>query len=48
MGDQEIEAKFRTLAQDLLTPAQTNALLDRLWHLEQVEDIGQVIRLVRV
>src|SRR5215510_9396163 len=47
MSDQEIEAKFRTLAQDLLTPAQSNALLDRLWHLEQVEDIGQVIRLVR-
>jgi 2-methylcitrate dehydratase len=47
MSDQEIEAKFRTLAQDLPTPAQSDALLDRLWHLEQVEDIGQVIRLVR-
>ena len=48
MSDQEIEAKFRALAQGLMTPAQTDALLDRLWHLEQVEDIGQVIRLVRV
>jgi 2-methylcitrate dehydratase len=48
MSDQEIEAKFRALAQDLLTPARTAALLDSLWHLEQVEDIGQVIRLVRV
>jgi 2-methylcitrate dehydratase len=48
MSDQEIEAKFRALAQGLLAPAQTDALLDRLWHLEEVEDIGQVIRLVRV
>ena len=48
MSDPEVEAKFRVLAQDLLTPAQTAALLDRLWRLEQVEDIGQVIRLVRI
>ena len=48
MSDQEIEAKFRALAQGLLPPAQTDALLDRLWHLEQVEDIGQVLRLVRI
>jgi 2-methylcitrate dehydratase len=48
MSDQEIEAKFRALAQDVLTPARTAALLESLWHLEQVEDIGQVIRLVRV
>ena len=40
--------RFRTLAQGLLSPVQIDALLDRLWHVEQVEDIGQVIRLVRV
>lgn len=48
MTDQEIEAKFRTLAGDLLTPAQTEALLERLWHLEQVDDIGDVIKMVRI
>jgi hypothetical protein len=48
MSDQEVEAKFRVLARDLLTPAQTDVLLNRLWHLEQVEDIGQVIRLIRI
>lgn len=48
MSDQEIEAKFRALARDLLTPAQTTALLEQLWHLEQVQDIGDVIRLVRI
>ncbi len=48
MTDQEVEAKFRALAHGLLTPAQTDALLQRLWNLEQVEDIGQVIRMVKL
>ncbi|MGH8066857.1 MAG: MmgE/PrpD family protein [Candidatus Entotheonellia bacterium] len=48
MSDQEIEAKFRALAQDLLTEWQIAALLERLWNLEQVADIGEVIRLVRI
>jgi 2-methylcitrate dehydratase len=45
MTDQEIEGKFRALVRDLLTPAQTAALLDRLWHLDQVHDIGEVIKI---
>jgi 2-methylcitrate dehydratase len=48
MSDAEVEEKFRSLAQDLLSPAQTDNLLDRLWHLEEVEDIGEVIRLTRI
>jgi 2-methylcitrate dehydratase len=48
MDDQEIEAKFRSLAQEYLTPQQIEALLDRLWNLEQVADIGEVIRLIRI
>jgi 2-methylcitrate dehydratase len=48
MTDTEVEAKFRGLAADLLTSSQTNTLLDRLWHLEQVEDIGEVLRLTRI
>jgi 2-methylcitrate dehydratase len=47
MTDREIEAKFRGLARDLLAPAQTDALLERLWNLDQVKDIGEVIRMVR-
>ncbi len=47
MSDGEIEAKFRGLARDLLTSQRIDALLDRVWHLEQVEDIGEVIRMVR-
>ena len=48
MTDAEVEDKFRSLAQDLLAPAQLDALLDRLWNLEQVEDIGEVLRLTRI
>ena len=48
LSDSEVEDKFRSLARDLLTPAQTDALLDRLWHLEEVTDIGEVIRLTRI
>jgi 2-methylcitrate dehydratase len=48
MDDEELEAKFRTLAEDWLTSRQIDALLDRLWNLELVADIGEVIRLVRI
>ena len=48
MTDAEVEEKFRSLAQDLLSPDQTDALLDRLWHLEEVEDIGEIIRMTRI
>jgi 2-methylcitrate dehydratase len=48
MSDQEIETKFRALAQDWLTSRQIDTLLDRLWNLEQVADIGEVIRMVQI
>ena len=47
MTDQEIEAKFRGLAREVLAPAQTDALIERLWNLDQVKDIGEVIKMVR-
>jgi hypothetical protein len=36
------------LAQGVLPPVRIDTLLDHLRHLEQVEDIGQVIRRIRV
>jgi 2-methylcitrate dehydratase len=48
MSDQEIEAKFRRLAAEWLTSGQIDVLLDRLWNLEQVPDIGEVIRMVKI
>ena len=48
MTDAEVEQKFRSLAKDLLSPDQTDELLARLWKLEEVEDIGEVLRLTRI
>ncbi|MBM3943740.1 MAG: MmgE/PrpD family protein [SAR202 cluster bacterium] len=48
LTDAEVEEKFRALAKELLTPVQTDALLDRLWHLEQVEDMRQVMGLMKI
>ena len=48
MSDSEVEAKFLSLARDLLTPSQIDALLQKLWNLEQEEDIGEILRLTRI
>ena len=48
MTDEEVETKFRSQAQGLLDGRQMHRLLDRLWNLEQVHDIGEVMELLRV
>ena len=48
MTDAEVEAKFRGLCEDLLTPEQTEELLARLWNLENEDDIGAILRLTRI
>ena len=45
MTEPELEEKFRTLTQLILTPAQTDTLLHCLWDLEEIGNIGQVIEL---
>ena len=47
MSEVELEEKFRSLSSDHLTRGQTESILELLWNLEHVEDIGQVIDLVR-
>ncbi len=48
MTDREVEDKFRELSTDLLGQARTDALLDRLWNLELVDDIGEVMGMITV
>lgn len=48
LTDQEIEQKFHSLAGDLLSPARSKKLFSLLWNLEQVEDIGEIMELLRV
>jgi 2-methylcitrate dehydratase len=48
MTDGELESKFRSLAQGLLADRQMQRLLDRLWNLEEVDNIGEVMELLKV
>lgn len=48
MSDDEIEDKFRGLAANLLSTQQLEHLLDRLWHLEEVTDIGNIIAMANI
>lgn len=48
MSDAQLEAKFRALAGAVLPRARLSRLLDTLWTLEQVADMGAVIRLCRL
>ncbi len=39
MTDGEVEAKFKSLARERLSPRQTNGILEKLWELEKVSDM---------
>jgi len=41
--DEAVENKFRRLAGDLLTPAQIQASLNLMWHLEDLDDAGRIL-----
>ena len=43
LTDAEVEDKFRSLAAGIIPQGRTDALLGRLWQLEDVEHIGEVI-----
>ena len=48
MSDADLEEKFRDLAKDYLTPKQTRTLLDLIWNIERVEDIGQLVQEIQL
>jgi 2-methylcitrate dehydratase len=48
MTDGEVEAKFRQLATMVLPPAQVEKALRRLWQLDEMNDAGEVLSLVKV
>ena len=45
MTDAEIEGKFRPLAAQVLSTAQTGRLLEKLWQIETLPDAGECVRL---
>ena len=48
MTDSELEHKFRSQTRGLLASALTDNILDHLWNLEKVDDIGQVIEMIKL
>ena len=46
--DGELEGKFRSLDCGPLPEAQADSLLDRLWNLEELADVGEPIRLTKI
>lgn len=48
LTDEEIEQKFRSLAEGFLTSKQMNALLQLLWNLEDVDDVGKIMQLLKI
>jgi len=48
MTDKEVEAKFRAMATGLLSTGQANKILNKLWHLEDIKDMGEIIPLLFV
>ena len=48
MTEEDIESKFRTLADNVMTAAARDALLEALWAVDEAAQIGDVLARVRV
>ncbi|MFN0160904.1 MAG: MmgE/PrpD family protein [Burkholderiales bacterium] len=48
LTDAEIEQKFESLNRDILPAWERRALLDCLWRIDSVDDVGSVVDLLRV
>lgn len=48
LTDVELEEKFHSLTGKVLPPSRADALLHRLWHLDEVTDMGEVLRLTKI
>jgi 2-methylcitrate dehydratase len=44
MSDAEVEAKYRKMALQVLAPARVDALAERIWRLEAVPDVGDILQ----
>jgi 2-methylcitrate dehydratase PrpD len=42
MTDGEIEDKFRNNTRDILSSERARVIMDRLWHLEEMEDVAEI------
>jgi len=45
MDDEGIERKFKGLVERSISPSRVDRLLDRLWHLEEMEGVREIVDL---
>jgi 2-methylcitrate dehydratase len=48
MSDKEVEQKFRTLSRGVLAPVRVDEILDQIWNLERVKDLGEFVEMFAV
>ncbi len=48
MTDREVEQKFEALCEPLFPKQQVRAILDALWDLEEMEDVGRIVSMFEV
>ncbi|MBI3810089.1 MAG: MmgE/PrpD family protein, partial [Nitrospirae bacterium] len=48
LSDREIEEKFRRLAAKMLARARAGRVIDMVWRLEVLEDVGTLMPLLKV
>jgi 2-methylcitrate dehydratase len=48
MTDAEVEAKFQRMAAGRLDPARARRILDLCWKFDELDDIGEVLKLFPV
>ena len=44
MTDDEVETKFRKQAESRLSNDAQDAILQRIWNLDQLDDVGEVVQ----
>jgi 2-methylcitrate dehydratase len=45
ISDKEVEGKFRNLSRRIFSTAQQDKILDTLWNIEKVKDVGEIMKL---
>ena len=48
MSDDEMETKFRSLVGGMLPAARVDALVEQLWSLESLPEVGTLVQMTRL
>jgi hypothetical protein len=48
MSDKEVEQKFRNLSRGVLDPPRVDEILDQIWNLEGLKDLGKFVEMFAV